>query len=183
VNPVIRFQDQALINFRHHAFTPPSHHGYRWIDIKRFRMPADPLSAGPLSADPLPDDRALHALIGDEQFADGYAGAGVDPTGTIHGPYQLAHVTADAYERLDAEAAVSVIDRWARQFGDLPGTLVDVLEEQVYAPIRRARVRYRLGKLDKSALHEWAGIHTEFHEFVIMDEARKALLVIVAADD
>ncbi|MFG2142142.1 hypothetical protein [Streptomyces sp. NPDC048650] len=61
--------------------------------------------------------------------------------------------------------------------------MVDVLEEQIYAPIRRARSRYRLGELDKSALHDWAGTHTESHELVIMDDSRKALLLLVAADD
>lgn len=173
MGPLIEFAGQALINFRHHAFDQPSHHGYRWVDIKRYRVLGGPAA----------DEHLLRALIDDDQFADGYAGAGAEPSLGIHGPYRLDGITPAAYEPVDAAVAVSVIDAWARQFGDLPGSLADALEAQLYAPARQAVSRYRLGDLDPDARHEWAGIHIDFHELVIMDLAADTVLLAVAADD
>lgn len=173
VDPLIVFSEHTLIDFRHHSFIAPSHHGYRWIDVKRFHTRVEPPADGGL----------LRALIGDDQFADGYVGGGADPASGAHGPYRVDHITADAYEPVDVTAAVGEIDRWARQFGDLPRTLTDVLEEQVYTPIRQATSRYRLNELGPDALHDWAGIHTEFHELVVMDSDTNTLVLIVAADD
>ena len=180
MEPPIVFSEHTLINFRHHAFILPSHHGYRWIDVKRFLIAVE---------QPLTDGALLRALIDDEQFADGYVGGGADPAGGAHGPYQVDHITTDAYDAVDAAAAVGEIDRWARRFGELPGTLTAVLEDHVYTLIRRARSRYRLKELGPDALHDWAGVHTEFHELVVMGNPldsgsdARTLVLLVAADD
>jgi hypothetical protein len=172
VEPVIGYCSRTLINFRSFAFDDPLDHGFRWVDVKRFRLcPAPPV-----------DELVLRSLIDDDQFADGYAGGGADPTGETHGPYQLGRITTDAYEHLDAAPAFSVIDDWARQYGSLPVPLAGALEAQLYAPIRDATSLYRLKDLDEGAFHDLV-VHGEFYELVVIDRATSTLLLVVAADD
>lgn len=173
MDPVIDFRDQKLINFRCFAFDEPLDHGFRWIAVKRFQVPASPCA----------DTLILRSLIGEDQFADGYAGGGVDPTGEIHGPYRIRHITAEAYDRIEPAAAISRIEVWATQHGSLPEPLVDALEKQVYAPIRDATSLYRLNDLGRDSFHDWGGVHSEFHELVVIDRAECTLLLVVAADD
>lgn len=170
---MVGFREQRLVNFRNFAFADPLDHGFRWVDIKVFSLTAMPPA----------DEIVLAALIVDERFADGYAGAGSDPTGSIHGPYRRSRISADSYERLDATSAIGIVDSWAREFGALPGELARTLEESVYARIRSACSCFRLRDLDATASHEWAGVHTHFHELVTVDRANGTLALIVAADD
>ncbi|MEY9886995.1 hypothetical protein ABIA35_006729 [Catenulispora sp. MAP12-49] len=172
MTPLIDFADQALINFLEHDFVPPSHHGFRWINIKRFRIPAAPA-----------DERLLSTLIDDGQFEDGYIGGGADPGSGVHGPYHLGRITPAAYQAVDVDTAIGELDTWARQLGALPPTLADVLEEEVYAPIRRAGSRYRLAELGQDAMHDLGFIPAEFHEIVIVAPEVHLLTLIVAADD
>jgi hypothetical protein len=185
VASLIDFADQTLLNFRHHDFAPPAHHGYRWIDIKRFRIPDSPT----------PDECLLSALIGDGQYEDAYLGAGADPGSGTHGPYRLSHLTPTAYRAVDAAAAIGELDAWARRLGSVPPTLANVLAEEVYTPIQRASSRYRLADLTnlagptsaahlgEEARHDLSSIHTEFHEIVIIAPEAAFLTLIVAADD
>jgi hypothetical protein len=173
VDPVIEYRGQALINFRSFAFDDPRDHGFRWVDLKRFRL--SPESAAS-------DELVLRSLIDVDQFADGYAGGGTDPAAGLHGPYQLGRISPQSYELVDASAAIGVVDRWARQYGGLPGPLAEALEEQVYAPIRNATGVYRLKELGEDAFREFV-VHGEFYELVIIDRATSTLSLVVAADD
>lgn len=173
MGPVIRFRDQQVVNFRRFAFPDPAEHGYRWVDVKCFELTAAP-----------PTDRAvLEALITEDRFADDYAGGGIGTDAAIHGPYQLDHITAEAYEGLDTQSAVGVLTSWARQYGSVPADLADALSERVYALIASASSCYKLRDLDKAARHDWAGVHTQFHELVAINRVAGTVALIVAADD
>ncbi|MFC8225374.1 hypothetical protein [Streptomyces sp. NPDC057287] len=82
-----------LINSRSYTFREPRSPAYRWVDLKRLRLPPEPVG----------DEDLLAALIGHEQFRDDYAGGGVLPEGIRHGPYWLRAVTPDAYEAVGRE--------------------------------------------------------------------------------
>ncbi|WP_327589040.1 hypothetical protein OHA25_20015 [Nonomuraea sp. NBC_00507] len=169
----LNFRDQLFINLRHYPFNDHSTHGYRWIDLKRFEL----LSP---SCD---DTLLLDALIKHDQFRDDYAGGGVDPLGTRHGPYWLSNITTDAYEPVDEMTAIDVLRSWASQYGGLPRQVEEVLNHEVYALIRAATSRYRLKGLGRSEFHDWGGVHTEFHELIVVDRASRNLTLIIAADD
>jgi hypothetical protein len=175
VDPLIDYRDQTFIDFRSFAFDDPLDHGFRWVDLKRFRLsPGHSLPA---------DELVLRSLVGAEQFADGYAGGGVDPVGGIHGPYRLGRIAPESYEHVDAAAAIDLIDGWARQYGDrLPTPLAEALEEKVYAPLRSATGVYRLKELGEDASHDFV-VHGEFYELVAIDRATLTVSLVVAADD
>ena len=40
-----------------------------------------------------------------------------------------------------------------------------------------------LPDLGRTAFHDWGGVHTEFHGYVVIDRERASLALIVAADD
>ena len=169
---MIDYLDQTFINFRSFAFDESDAHGFRWVDVKRFRLCAAPPA----------DEFVLRLLIRAEQFADDYAGGGMEPVGEIHGPYRLDRITPDSYEHLDATAAVGVLDGWARQYGSLPAPLAKALEKQLYAPIRTATSLYRLKELGEDERHDFV-VHGEFYELVVIDRTRCTLSLLVAADD
>ena len=170
--PVVGYRGQRLINFRWFSAEGFAH-GYRWVDIKCFRLPAALCANG----------EGLSALIGAAEFADGYAGGGIDPTGTTHGPYRIGHITAAAYDPVQAPEAISVIENWARQYGDPPDLLAGALEEHVYRPIRKAAGCYRLKDLGTGVYHDWGGVQVEFYEFAVIDRVTGTVSLIVAADD
>ena len=172
MEPVIAYLDKTFINFRSFAFDGPHDHGYRWVDIKRFR----------LSTAPPTDEFVLRFLISADQFADDYAGGGMESVGEIHGPYQLGRITPDSYEHLDATAAIGVLDGWARQYGSLPAPLAETFEEQLYAPIRNATSLYGLKEPGEDEFHDFV-VHGEFYELVVIDRASSTLSLVVAADD
>lgn len=166
------YLDQVFVNFRD-FFKGSADHGFRWVDLKRFRLP--PVAAS--------DERLVNALIRHDQFRDDYAGGGVDPGGVRHGPYWLDRVTGDAYEPVDERTAIDELHVWARQYGDLPPTLDATLERDVYPPVRAATSRYRLKALGEDAHHDWGFVHDEFHELVVIDRDSTSMALLVAADD
>ncbi|MFC9795617.1 hypothetical protein [Streptomyces sp. NPDC057695] len=89
----------VLIDFRNYKFQDPRSHGYRWVDIKHLRIPAESGGAQEL----------LAALIGDEQFRDDYAGGGVLSEGSRHGPYWLRLITPDVYEAVSRKRSAYVL--------------------------------------------------------------------------
>lgn len=165
-------QDQVFINFRDFFRCSPGH-AFRWVDLKRFRLPRPARS----------DTHILDALIRHDHFRDDYAGGGVDPVGTRHGPYWLDRISADAYEPVDETTAAYTLDLWTGQYGELPRALKVALERDVHALVRGATSRYRLKDLGKGALHDWGGVHGEFYELVVIDRTTGSLALIVAADD
>ncbi|MFI8511858.1 hypothetical protein ACIGHB_12105 [Streptomyces sp. NPDC085460] len=173
----------AFVNFRHFAFAEPHAHAYRWLDVKRFRLP-DPSVPDPSVPDPSVPDRALlAALVAHEQFRDDYAGGGVDPGGTRHGPYWLRLVTPEAYESIGRDGATRLLETWAERYGPLPDALAEALRREAYEPLAAADSVHHLNGLGKDAYHDWASVHGEFHELVLVDRAARRLTLLVAADD
>ncbi|WP_344458520.1 hypothetical protein [Actinocorallia aurantiaca] len=169
---VLSYHDQAFINFRGFAFDSGAH-GFRWVDIKCFR----------LSMPDTDDMTLLRSLIGQEQFRDDYAGGGVDAEGIRHGPYWVDRIGVDDYVAVTNSTAVDALASWARLHGSVPDALNETLELEVFAPLRQATSSYQLKELARTSLHDWGGVHTEFHEFVSIDRMTHRVLLIVAADD
>ncbi|WP_020547828.1 hypothetical protein [Nonomuraea coxensis] len=172
-DPLLAHRGRDFIGFRDHPFADPGAHGFRWVDLKHFEVLAP--ETGDLGL--------VTAVIRHEQFRDDYAGGGVTPGGIRHGPYWLRHVTARAYEPVDAPAVIATMSGWARQHGGLPPGLRDVLEAEVFDRIRRATARYRLKDLGERAHHDWGRVHQDFHEVITIDRTAGAVTLIVAADD
>ncbi|MFD8641398.1 hypothetical protein ACFV14_13915 [Streptomyces zaomyceticus] len=42
---------------------------------------------------------------------------------------------------------------------------------------------YRLGELGDEAMHDWGGVHGDFHEFVFIDRSAEQITLLAAADD
>ncbi|MFG2331683.1 hypothetical protein ACGFMM_18855 [Streptomyces sp. NPDC048604] len=163
----------TFLNFRDYPFLDTRAPAFRWVDIKRLRLPGAPLA----------DAELLAALIGHEQFRDDYAGGGVDPEGTRHGPYWLNRVTPEAYEPMDASLAAQALWAWADQYEPLPaGLATDLRREAVDAWTTTDRV-HRLTGLGEDDHHDWGGVHGEFHEFVAIDRRAGRITLLVAADD
>jgi hypothetical protein len=169
----LTYSGNTFINFRDHAFSDSGAHGYRWINIKKFRLPADASQ----------DRDVLAALIADIQFRDDYAGGGVEPDGTRHGPYWRRNVTDDAYRAVTEDEAAQALRSWADQHGPLPRMLEDVLVREVAPVIRAATSCYELLDLGRDAFHDWGGVHIDFHEFIVIDRPKSTLALLVAADD
>ncbi|WP_406859185.1 hypothetical protein ABZO31_02455 [Streptomyces sp. HUAS MG47] len=167
-------EDSTFLNFRDHPFQRRYAHAYRWVDIKRLRLPAAPLA----------DRELLTALIGHEQFRDDYAGGGVTPDGMRHGPYWLSRVTPEAYEPVRAAEAARQLWEWADQYEPVPvGLAADLRTESTVDDWAEADCVYRLTELADDAYHDWGPVHGEFHEFVIIDRGARRMTVLVAADD
>ncbi|MEE1822222.1 hypothetical protein PUR61_08440 [Streptomyces sp. BE20] len=163
---------QVLVNFRHHDFTGHGPHGYRWVDVKSFRFPQG-----------IQDSELLAALVAHEQFRDDYAGGGVDPAGMHHGPYWLKHVTAHAYRPVASAEALCTLRSWAGQHGSIPVSLEETLASTVHALIDSATNCYHLQDRGRQEFHDWGGVHIDFHEYVVIDQDRTMLTLLVAADD
>jgi hypothetical protein len=172
-------REQGFINFRDFDFDNPGDHGYRWVDLKHFGFSSGSSDDGDASD----DRRLLAALIADVRFRDDYAGGGVEPAGTRHGPYWLDRVSVDAYRPVDEATADGILCGWACRYGTVPGALRDRLEREVHALVRAATGRYLLRDLGESEFHDWGGVHGEFHELVLVDRTARTLTLIVAADD
>ena len=164
---------EAFINFRDHTFPGPGSHGFRWVDVKHLRLPAEP--AG--------DRELLAALIRHEQFRDDYAGGGVQPDGTRHGPYWLSALTPDVYEAVGHEKSAHILAEWANRPGPVPAELAAALRREVSDRLAAADQVYYLSGLGEEAFHDWGGVHGDFHEFVWVDRAAGRLTLLVAADD
>ncbi|MEU1692817.1 hypothetical protein [Streptomyces hirsutus] len=166
-------EGRAFINFRDYEFRDPRSHGFRWLDIKHLRFPAE-------SAD---DGKLLAALIGHEQFRDDYAGGGVLPEGPRHGPYWLRLVTPDAYETVGREKSTHILREWANQFGDVPSELEADLRQEAFDRLAAADHISYLSGLGEEAIHDWGRVHDCFHEFVLIDRSAGRITLLVAADD
>jgi hypothetical protein len=42
VEQALDYHDHLFINFQDYPFAKPSGHCYRWVDLKRFRLPSEP---------------------------------------------------------------------------------------------------------------------------------------------
>lgn len=164
--------ESAFINFRRYV-PDPKEHGFRWVDIKQLRF----------SAESVADRGLLATLIGHEQFRDDYAGGGVLPDGTRHGPYWLRLITADLYEYISQEKAVQILREWMDPLWDVPTELDADLQREVFARLAAADGIYYLGDLGDEAIHDWGRVHDCFHEFVLIDRSVGRITLIVAADD
>ncbi|MGI5376984.1 hypothetical protein ACQEV2_22585 [Streptomyces sp. CA-251387] len=170
--PELTHWDSAFVNFRHFDFPGSHDHGYRWVDVKRFRLPAGPCE----------DRDLLAALIAHPQFRDTYDGADLwdEPR---HGQWWSHRITPDAYEAVDEATATATVRVWATSGAGVPAALDARLREVAYEPIRDATSRYALGALPEDARHDYGPIHIEFHELVLVDRGSGVLSLLVAADD
>lgn len=166
------FVGPTFVNFRDHPFPDGHGHGFRWVELKSFHFPRDSQDPG-----------LLAAVIAHEQFRDDYAGGGVDPGGTRHGPYWLQEVEPGDYQPITRGEATQLLSEWANQHGGLPGSLADALEATLFATVKSASRLYRLPDLGRDAFHDWGGVHIDFHEFVAIDDDRQILTLLVATDD
>lgn len=156
-----------------HAFTNFANGTFQWVDLQHFRLPE---TAG--------DDGALLAsLIAHERFGNNYAGGhpGGDPE--RHGPYWRERITPACYDPIDAHAAERHLRAWAEQLAPLPEHLRPDLEAEAYQRLRTADRVYKLRDLGPAAFHDWGGVHTEFHELVLIDRMKRTLTLLVATDD
>jgi hypothetical protein len=80
-------------------------------------------------------------------------------------------------------AALSVLNTWAHQHGDLPQPLEEALEREIYALVRSATSLHALKVRGEAALHDYGQVHGEFHELVVVERVANTLVLIVAADD
>ncbi|WP_369214068.1 hypothetical protein [Streptomyces flavofungini] len=163
--------DSPFINFRDHDFGAGSH-GYRWVNVKRFR-----LASGTGS-----DRDVLAALIAHPQFRDTYDGGGVQDW-PRHGQWWLERITPDTYESIGADAATELVRAWAAQHGDVPESLLARLGQELYTPLRQATACYVLGHLPEEAQHDYGPLHTDYHELVLIDRRTSTVTLAVAADD
>lgn len=164
-------EESVFVNFRRWV-ADPAEHGFRWVDIKRFRF-----SAG------ASDGELLAALIGHEQFRDDYAGGGMLADGSRHGPYWLRLIVPELYESVGHGEAVQVLRDWVDPCWAVPAALEAELQREVFARLGVADGVYRLGDLGAAAFHDWGGVHGCFHEFVLVERAAGRVTLIVAADD
>jgi hypothetical protein len=145
---------------------------YRWVDIKRFRLP-----------DAVIDDQdLLTLLIAHGSYGDSYAtDPGDDPH--RHGPYWRDRITCGCFEATDAASEVVRLRAWAEEHAELPGRLHVELDRELYRPLRAAGAVYRLRDLGEDSFHDWGGVLGPFHELVLIDRAAGELALIVATDD
>lgn len=172
----LTFLDSPFVNFRDHDFPDGRGHGFRWVHIKCFRLPAE-------TTDTVGNQDLLAALIAHPEFRDTYDGAEVwlEPR---HGQWWSDRITPDTYLAVDEATAAGVVSGWAAsEPATLPVALEARLREAVYEPIRRATSRYVLAPLPEDARHDYGPIHGEFHELVLIDSDLGVLDLVVAADD
>lgn len=170
---LLAHEASAFINFRNYKFQDPRSHGYRWFDIKHLRILAESVEAQEL----------LAALIGHDQFRDDYAGGGVLPEGSRHGPYWLRLVTPDVYEAVSQEKSARILWGWANKLGDMPARLEAELQQEVFDRLAAAEHIYYLSGLGDEAIHDWGRVHEDFHDFVLIDRSAGRVTLLVAADD
>lgn len=173
--PLLESAGTVFLNFRDHRFAPPGAHGFRWVHVERFHVATERTT--------VPDTDLLRALVAHPCFRNDHAGGGADPEGVRHGPYWLARVTPQSYAPLQPSGAVRLLEEWARQYGALPASLAEEWEREVLDTVRSAGSVHRLRDLGPAALHDWGGVHGDFHELVAVGPARRSLVLLVAADD
>jgi hypothetical protein len=141
-----------------HTFINFDNGSFQWIDVQRFRF-TDALEPSH------PD--LLTAVIAHEVFGNDYATRpGNNPE--RHGPYWRDRITPASYYPMAPAAAEQELRTWTEQFVPLaPETRLQV-EQQVVEPLRATDAVYRLRDLGPDALHDWRGVHNEFHEFVLL---------------
>ncbi|WP_278265811.1 hypothetical protein [Nocardia sp. AG03] len=169
----LTYETGAFINFRDYRFHDPRAHGFRWVSIKHLRL--GPGSDG--------DRELLAALIGHEQFRDDYAGGGVLPDGSRHGPFWLRLVGPDAYEVISREASAEILRSWTDLLGTAPTELEADLQREVFNRLIAADRIYYLSGLGDEAIHDWGRVHGYFHELVLIDRSAGRITLLVAADD
>jgi hypothetical protein len=155
-----------------HTFINFANGTYQWADVHRFRL---------LVGRDDHDRAILAALIGHDVFGNNYASRPGNDAAR-HGPYWRARVEPSSYEPFAAQRAEQRLRAWAERHAPLREVTRRQLEHDVYWPLRLADAVYRLRDLGTESLHDWSGVHDEFHEFVWMHNAGW-LTLLVAADD
>lgn len=146
---------------------------YRWISVKRFRVPEHPDWT---SAD------VVATLIAHPAYWDTYTG-GDDIVPNVHGPYRLDAIRVDSYQLVDVSTAAAILDGWLMQYGEVSDEQIEGDIGEVHRLIRDADIRLYLPDLGKEAQHETGWIlHSGFVEFVIIGPVDLLALVVASGD-
>ncbi|WNO69466.1 hypothetical protein OG830_40070 [Streptomyces sp. NBC_00121] len=92
-------------------------------------------------------------------------------------------MTLDVFEAVDREKSDRILWEWANQFEDVPSDLATDLQREVFDRLDAAERIYYLSELGDEAIHDWGGVHSDFHEFVLIDRSAGQITLLVAADD
>ncbi|WP_067652728.1 hypothetical protein [Nocardia harenae] len=170
---ILTFDERSFVNFKDFDFAPDGHHGFRWVNSKRYVV-RQPEAA---------DAELLRGLIDSPAYRDNYIGGGIEPEGTRHGPYWLRNISVDSYRTISPEAAADIVDRWLRADGSVPDKLRERVTAEVFEPIDTATAIYELRDLGEGAMSDLGLSNGEFHELVLIDRANASVRLIVASDD
>jgi len=150
---------------------------YHWVSLKQFHI--DPT---------LSDTELLDALVAHWAYHDHYAGqdAADQDHHSLHGPYRLECISADAFRPARAAIAEALVQAWAEEATAGPPSepVQKLLDEKVY-PLLGVSSLLELPNLRPDAEHDWGWVvgRNAFHEYVEIDRPRQSLTLIVAADD
>ncbi|WP_280306310.1 hypothetical protein [Nocardia neocaledoniensis] len=167
--PVVVPREPVFVNLKDHLVD----HGYRWIHVTPFD----------LTAPDAPDAEIIAAVMDSVPYRNGHIGGGVDPLGTIHGPFRIECMTVTDYEPLATAVAVERFDRWVDVDLTASAEFTQILAEVVHRRLRAADAVYFLRDLGDDALCDYGRIHGEYNEFLTVDRPRREVALILAGDD
>jgi hypothetical protein len=127
----------------------------------------------------------IAALIAHVRYQDHYATdhAHWEPTGNLHGPYRLEHVTVERFELVDSLGARTEILLWAEADDGGDGRGFSTLLEVAEAVIGSATSLWRLPDMRDHAQHDWGEVLGDFHEVVAIDRTSSTLTLMVLTAD
>jgi hypothetical protein len=147
----------------------------QWVNIKRFTL----RDAGIDGVD------VLSLLLRHACYRDSYAGTTDKETASVHGPYRLDAIRAEAFVPLEPESAVAKLRTWAEQDAPLDDVTRERLERKLYPRVLAATECYQLDGLGEESQHDWGWVvgQTGFVELVLINRAVQSLELVVASDD
>ncbi|MGW0099742.1 hypothetical protein [Nocardia sp. NPDC003354] len=145
----------------------------KWVHISPYALTT------PGSSDP----DIIAAVMNSVPYRNGHVGGGVDPNGTIHGPYRIECISPQDYEPMAAGDAIERFNRWVATHTSDSAALTVLLSAEVRRRLSEADAVYVLRDLGDSAVCDYGRIHDEFNEFLTIDRASGNVAVIVASDD
>ncbi|MFE1953352.1 hypothetical protein ACFW9D_23125 [Streptomyces sp. NPDC059524] len=101
----------------------------------------------------------------------------------LHGAARSLPPRDEELLAVSRETAARILEEWVDPQWDPPAALRDDLRREVFDRLAAADAVHHLVELGDEALHDWGGVHGEFHEFVLADRAAARVTLLVAADD
>jgi hypothetical protein len=156
-----------------HALVRFDDRSYRWIDVKRFPWGG------------VGEERSvLDALLNSPHYRDTYIApdSHLNDSETVHGPYRVAGISPDDFERISPTAARDVVDEFSNLYQSPPAPELLLEIESLVLPCLHDAACYRLHAVE-NAEHELTGILLEFRELVAISRAAGEVALIVMAID